>query len=29
MVKEVVKLLKDDYFMLSSLASTLLFTIPN
>ena len=28
-VKEVVKLLKDDYFMLNSPVSTLPFTIPN
>ena len=28
-VKEIVKLLKDDYFMLNSPVSTLLFTIPN
>ena len=28
-VKEVVKLLKDDHFMLSSLVSTLPFTIPD
>ena len=27
--KEVVELLKDDYFMLSSPVSTLPFTIPN
>ena len=28
-VKEVIKLLKDDYFILSGPVNTLLFTIPN